>query len=124
MAEREGPPTFAFGELRRIKFPFDNGLPHEAPAFSGGVVWRRGRDSNPRALAGFRFSRPVPSTARPPLRGFAEYTRKFDPNQGVEDEKFGGYFPSYFLYLQYVIMMSMPRGTIYFLTVSNDIWSS
>lgn len=28
---------------------------------------RRGRDSNPRALAGCRFSRPVVSTAHPPL---------------------------------------------------------
>src|SRR5207249_7511549 len=25
-------------------------------------IWRRGRDSNPRSLAGFRFSRPAPST--------------------------------------------------------------
>ena len=30
--------------------------------------WRRGWDSNPRTLARCRFSRPVPSTARPPLR--------------------------------------------------------
>ena len=28
-----------------------------------------GWDSNPRTLAGCRFSRPVPSTARPPIRG-------------------------------------------------------
>src|SRR5512142_2119410 len=30
--------------------------------------WRRGWDSNPRALAGQRFSRPPLSTAQPPLR--------------------------------------------------------
>ncbi len=30
--------------------------------------WRRGRDSNPRTLTGQRFSRPPPSTTRPPLR--------------------------------------------------------
>ncbi len=30
--------------------------------------WRRERDSNPRTLAGQRFSRPPPSTARPSLR--------------------------------------------------------
>src|SRR6266571_1410215 len=29
---------------------------------------RRGQDSNLRALAGLRFSRPAPSTTRPPLR--------------------------------------------------------
>src|SRR3569832_513218 len=29
--------------------------------------WRRGRDSNPRTLAGQRFSRPPLSTAQPPL---------------------------------------------------------
>ncbi len=33
-----------------------------------GLKWRRGRDSNPRTLAGRRFSRPVVSTAHPPLR--------------------------------------------------------
>ena len=32
------------------------------------VLWRRERDSNPRSLAGNRFSRPAPSTARPSLR--------------------------------------------------------
>src|SRR5437016_2031830 len=32
--------------------------------------WRRGWDSNPRGLSPCRFSRPEPSTARPPLRGF------------------------------------------------------
>jgi hypothetical protein len=30
--------------------------------------WRRGRDSNPRTVARQRFSRPPPSTTRPPLR--------------------------------------------------------
>src|SRR5688500_5098024 len=33
-------------------------------------VWRRGWDSNPRHLAVLRFSRPVPSTTRPPLRRY------------------------------------------------------
>ena len=33
--------------------------------------WRRGWDSNPRCLSARRFSRPVPSTTRPPLRGRA-----------------------------------------------------
>jgi site-specific DNA recombinase len=32
------------------------------------LKWRRGRDSNPRTLAGQRFSRPPLSTAQPPLR--------------------------------------------------------
>src|SRR5437879_1350105 len=32
--------------------------------------WRRGWDSNPRGLVPCRFSRPEPSTARPPLRDF------------------------------------------------------
>ena len=35
---------------------------------SRGKIWRRGWDSNPRTLARQRFSRPPPSTARPPLR--------------------------------------------------------
>ena len=30
--------------------------------------WRRGRDSNPRTVARQRFSRPPPSTTRPPLQ--------------------------------------------------------
>ncbi len=34
----------------------------------GDVGRRSGRDSNPRALAGRRFSRPVHSSALPPLR--------------------------------------------------------
>ena len=33
-----------------------------------GRPWRRGWDSNPRELSLWRFSRPLPSTARPPLR--------------------------------------------------------
>ena len=33
-----------------------------AVGLSPGGEWRRGRDSNPRSLAGFRFSRPAPST--------------------------------------------------------------
>src|SRR5438552_14868372 len=32
------------------------------------IRWRRGWDSNPRELALCRFSRPVPSTTRPPLQ--------------------------------------------------------
>ena len=36
------------------------------PLFFGS--WRRGRDSNPRSLAARRFSRPVVSSARPPLQ--------------------------------------------------------
>jgi hypothetical protein len=32
------------------------------------VNWRMGWDSNPREVALCRFSRPVPSTARPPIR--------------------------------------------------------
>ena len=31
-------------------------------------MWRMGRDSNPRDVAACRFSRPVPSTTRPPIR--------------------------------------------------------
>src|SRR5262249_49798941 len=34
----------------------------------GSFDWRRGRDSNPRTLAGQRLSRPPHSTALPPLR--------------------------------------------------------
>jgi hypothetical protein len=34
------------------------------------LSWRRGWDSNPRGLAPCRFSRPEPSTTRPPLPGF------------------------------------------------------
>src|SRR5262245_47067066 len=45
----------------------DRELPVGASAFCPGGDWRRGRDSNPRTLAGQRFSRPPPSTARPPL---------------------------------------------------------
>ncbi len=33
-----------------------------------GLKWRMGWDSNPRTLAGWRFSRPLPSAARPPIR--------------------------------------------------------
>ena len=40
----------------------------EAPATGGAKVQRSGRDSNPRTLAGQRFSRPSPSSTRPPLR--------------------------------------------------------
>ena len=41
---------------------------HEQARNSGRVEWRRGRDSNPRCLAARRFSRPVQSSALPPLR--------------------------------------------------------
>ena len=47
-----------------------------APGFQSAIrnrnpqlSWRRGWDSNPRGLAPCRFSRPEPSTTRPPLRG-------------------------------------------------------
>src|SRR6185437_4915638 len=35
------------------------------------LSWRRGWDSNPRGLAPCRFSRPEPSTTRPPLQTLA-----------------------------------------------------
>ena len=38
------------------------------PPASGGRLWRRGWDSNPRNLAALRFSRPARSTTLPPLR--------------------------------------------------------
>lgn len=41
----------------------------------GGTGWRRGRDSNSRSLTGRRFSRPVVSTAHPPLPKVGTLTR-------------------------------------------------
>ena len=54
------------GLLRRP--PSQAGSPFLAGARGGGPAWRRGWDSNPRELSLWRFSRPLPSTARPPLR--------------------------------------------------------
>jgi hypothetical protein len=44
--------------------------------------WRRGWDSNPRGLAPCRFSRPEPSTTRPPLRGFRSENCAIDNSLG------------------------------------------
>ena len=52
------------------------------------VYWRRGGDSNPRTLAGQRFSRPPLSAAQPPLRHAGEHIglriapRKAGPSPG------------------------------------------
>jgi hypothetical protein len=41
---------------------------HQSSKLLADKVWRRGRDSNSRPCDGRRFSRPVVSTAHPPLR--------------------------------------------------------
>jgi hypothetical protein len=46
-------------------------------------VWRRGRDSNPRTLAGQRFSRPPHSTTLPPLRNRVFRSRRGTPTVQV-----------------------------------------
>src|SRR5258708_6070340 len=51
--------------LRRLQLDFRNVLP---PPTSDHLEWRREWDSNPRTLAGLRFSRPVQSTTLPSLR--------------------------------------------------------
>ena len=52
------------GFLRNSPTPIDS-----SSAFSQRALeWRRGRDSNSRSTSGRRFSRPVVSTAHPPLR--------------------------------------------------------
>ena len=53
----------------RIRSPI---IEHEHEHEHDYEIERRGWDSNPRGLAPCRFSRPEPSTARPPLRG-SEY---------------------------------------------------
>ena len=51
--------------------------PYKKTRFRGFLVWRRGRDSNPRSgVTRCRFSRPVHSTALPPLLLF-QYVRIF-----------------------------------------------
>jgi hypothetical protein len=40
-------------------------------------IWRKRRDSNSRTLSGRRFSRPVPSTARPRFQSEAHYKHLF-----------------------------------------------
>ena len=48
-------------------------LPQMSKFFSRCSIWRREWDSNPRMLSHRRFSRPVPSTARPHFRCEAHY---------------------------------------------------
>ncbi len=43
------------------------------------IYWRRGRDSNPRTVAGQRFSRPPLSTTQPPLQTLYELDRMIPP---------------------------------------------
>ena len=47
----------------------EKGLPFGNPL----IIWRKRRDSNSGTLSGRRFSRPVPSTARPHFRNDAHY---------------------------------------------------
>ena len=42
-------------------------------------IWRKRRDSNSRTLSGRRFSRPVPSTARPRFQSEAHYKHLLAP---------------------------------------------
>jgi hypothetical protein len=77
MAERERyqprPLRFLVPQtIRRLHTDHRNARRSPPGSISG--RWRRGRDSNPRALSGQRFSRPPPSTARPPLRTFSVST--------------------------------------------------
>jgi hypothetical protein len=66
-------PTFVLPEFRCASLgalflrPFGPVDKHDA-ATTEDIDWRRGWDSNPRGLAPCRFSRPEPSTTRPPLR--------------------------------------------------------
>ena len=41
------------------------------------IFWRREWDSNPRGVSPWRFSRPLPSTARPPLREKNQVVRAY-----------------------------------------------
>ena len=50
----------------KLSLPSGNSRVSGQPS-QGPVEWRRGWDSNPRGLSPCRFSRPEPSTTRPPL---------------------------------------------------------
>ena len=60
-------------ESRRASSPSSGNLLVATSSLFVGKGWRRGWDSNPRyAINVYRFSRPAPSTTRPPLRKGAE----------------------------------------------------
>ena len=99
-------------------------LERKRPADAGRRAWRRARDSNPGALAGCRFSRPVQSTTLPFLRGKGSNSLKTDNTSiafffhsaSIFQEKFKKNlqlkksYPtpkSYLLYLQLFLLLAM-----------------